>query len=63
MGDLIRILGIEIPDAPEVFLAGIKSDAITLHWTKPPQTSVLKYLIQVNGVNGMFGQSFRAFVC
>lgn len=51
--ELISILGVEVPDAPEVSLAGIKADAITLNWTRPgPLKPVNKYLIQVNGVNG-----------
>jgi hypothetical protein len=52
--ELISILGVEVPDAPAVSLAGIKADAVTLHWTRPGVNKpVLKYLIQVNGVNGM----------
>jgi hypothetical protein len=51
--ELISILGVEVPEPPEVSLAGIKSDAVTLHWTRPGLNKpVLKYLIQVNGVNG-----------
>jgi hypothetical protein len=58
--ELISILGIEVPDSPEVSLAGIKPDAITLHWLRPePDKPVLKYLIQVNGVNGMSRSSMR----
>ncbi|CAD6505282.1 BgTH12-00774 [Blumeria graminis f. sp. triticale] len=50
--ELISILGIEVPDPPEVSLASIKRDAITLYWSKPePQKPVVKYYIQVNGVN------------
>lgn len=53
VNDLISILGVEVPDSPEVSLAGIKHNAITLHWSRPgPQKPVVKYLIQVNGVNG-----------
>ncbi|KAE8451160.1 hypothetical protein EG329_004832 [Mollisiaceae sp. DMI_Dod_QoI] len=58
VNDLISILGVEVPDAPEVSLAGIKHNAITLHWSRPgPQKPVVKYLIQVNGVN--VGESSR----
>ena len=50
---LISILGVEVPESPEVSLAGIKADAVTLHWTRPVLNKpVLKYLIHVNGVNG-----------
>lgn len=53
MPQLISVLGIEVPDPPTVSLAGIKADAVTLHWTRPePHKAVFKYLIQVNGVNG-----------
>ncbi|PQE29951.1 fibronectin type III domain-containing protein [Rutstroemia sp. NJR-2017a WRK4] len=43
---------VEVPEPPEVSLACIKSDSLTLHWT--PSTlnrAVVRYLIQVNGVN------------
>ncbi|KAH8813242.1 hypothetical protein F5884DRAFT_751531 [Xylogone sp. PMI_703] len=57
--DLISILGVEVPDPPEVSLAGIKADAVTLHWTRPGVNKpVVKYLIQVNGVN--VGDSSRS---
>lgn len=51
--ELINTLGVEVPEAPAVSLAGIKADAITLQWTRPGVNKpVNKYLIQVNGVNG-----------
>ncbi|TAQ83548.1 hypothetical protein B7494_g8133 [Chlorociboria aeruginascens] len=57
--ELISILGVEVPDAPIVSLAGIKADVVTLHWTKPGvNRPVVKYLIQVNGVN--VGESSRS---
>ncbi|RKF84085.1 putative fibronectin type iii domain-containing protein [Golovinomyces cichoracearum] len=50
--ELINILGVDVPDPPEVCLAGIKSDSVTLHWSKPdPLKPVIKYFIQVNGLN------------
>ena len=53
MPELISILGVEVPEPPQVSLAGIKADAVTLHWTRPGVNKpVVKYLIQVNGVNG-----------
>lgn len=52
--DLISILGVEVPQPPALSLAGIKSDNITLQWTRPESNKLVhKYLIQVNGVNGM----------
>ncbi|KAI0410015.1 hypothetical protein F4802DRAFT_543035 [Xylaria palmicola] len=52
VNDLIGILGVEVPDAPDVSLAGIRADAATLHWTRPlPTRPVAKFTIQVNGVN------------
>ncbi|KAG9245489.1 hypothetical protein BJ878DRAFT_419084 [Calycina marina] len=50
--ELISILGYDVPEAPSVFLAGIKADAVTLHWTRPGSNKpVVKYMIQINGVN------------
>ncbi|ORY57239.1 uncharacterized protein BCR38DRAFT_461379 [Pseudomassariella vexata] len=50
--ELISILGVDVPDPPDVSLAGIRADAATLHWTRPrPNRPVGKFLIQVNGVN------------
>ncbi|KAI1815554.1 hypothetical protein GGS20DRAFT_542918 [Poronia punctata] len=52
VNDLIGVLGVEVPDAPDVSLAGIRSDAATLNWTRPlPTRPVAKFTIQVNGVN------------
>ncbi|KAM0365540.1 hypothetical protein ACHAPK_009404 [Fusarium culmorum] len=33
--DLINILGVDVPEPPDVSLAGIRSDAATLSWTRP----------------------------
>lgn len=53
VNELIGILGVEVPDAPDVSLAGIRADAATLNWTRPlPTRPVAKFTIQVNGVNG-----------
>ncbi|KAH9906361.1 hypothetical protein F4778DRAFT_644350 [Xylariomycetidae sp. FL2044] len=50
--ELINVLGVEVPDAPDVSLAGIRADAATLNWTRPlPTRPVSKFTIQVNGVN------------
>lgn len=50
--DLINILGVDVPDPPDVSLAGIRADAATLTWTRPrANRPVAKFLIQVNGVN------------
>ncbi|PKS12814.1 hypothetical protein jhhlp_001026 [Lomentospora prolificans] len=52
VGDLIDILKVDVPEAPDVSLAGIRSDAATLEWSRPPSSRpVQKYVIQVNGVN------------
>ncbi|KAK1757377.1 hypothetical protein QBC47DRAFT_155140 [Echria macrotheca] len=49
--ELINILGVDVPDPPDVSLAGIRADAATLNWTRSPANrSVQKFLIQVNGV-------------
>ncbi|KAJ1327902.1 centrosomal protein CEP250 [Microdochium nivale] len=50
--ELIGVLGVDVPDAPDVSLAGIRADAATLNWTRPRvNRPVSKFLIQVNGVN------------
>ncbi|CRK31474.1 hypothetical protein BN1708_005476, partial [Verticillium longisporum] len=50
--DLISILGVDVPEPPDVSLAGIRADAATLSWTRPASNrAVQKFLIQVNGVN------------
>ncbi|KAI0809820.1 hypothetical protein GGR55DRAFT_140649 [Xylaria sp. FL0064] len=52
VNDLIGVLGVEVPNAPDVSLAGIRADAATLNWTRPlPTRPVAKFTIQVNGVN------------
>ncbi|KAL2122821.1 hypothetical protein VTJ04DRAFT_3276 [Mycothermus thermophilus] len=49
--ELINILGVDVPDPPDVSLAEIRADAATIHWTRAPANrSVVKFLIQVNGV-------------
>lgn len=53
--ELINILGVDVPDPPDVSLAEIRADAATVNWTRPPPNrSVQKFLIQVNGVVGEF---------
>lgn len=50
--ELVGLLGLEVPVAPIVSLAGIKADGILLHWKPPDQrSSVLKYLVRVNGID------------
>jgi len=54
--ELISILGVEVPDPPDVSLAEIRADAATVNWTRAPANrSVQKFLIQVNGVVGELG--------
>ncbi|PSR79804.1 hypothetical protein BD289DRAFT_441850 [Coniella lustricola] len=49
--ELIGILGVDVPDAPDVMLAGIGVDKATVNWARPhPNKPVHKFLIQVNGV-------------
>ena len=50
--ELISILGVEVPDAPNVSLTGVKADNVTIHWLPPDSSKpVQSYFIQVNGVN------------
>ena len=48
---LVQVLGLEVPVAPLVSLAGIKADGVLLHWKSPERASVLKYVIRVNGID------------
>lgn len=50
--ELVGLLGLEVPVAPVVSLAGIKADGVLLHWKPPEQrSSVVKYLVRVNGID------------
>ncbi|CAO2657822.1 Nn.00g070820.m01.CDS01 [Neocucurbitaria sp. VM-36] len=49
---LVQVLGLEVPVAPLVSLAGIKADGVLLHWKPPDQrASILKYVIRINGID------------
>lgn len=49
---LVQVLGLEVPVAPLVSLAGIKADGVLLHWKPPDQrAAVLKYVIRINGID------------
>jgi hypothetical protein len=49
---LVQVLGLEVPVAPLVSLAGIRADGVVLHWKPPDQrASVLKYVIRINGID------------
>ncbi|KAL1644039.1 hypothetical protein SLS61_008972 [Didymella pomorum] len=48
---LVQVLGLEVPVAPLVSLAGIKADGVLLHWKSPERASVLKYVIRINGID------------
>jgi hypothetical protein len=57
--ELIGILGVEVPDAPDVSLAGIRADAAVLNWSRAQvKKPVEKFLIQVNGVVGEQNNAF-----
>ncbi|KAF2006648.1 hypothetical protein P154DRAFT_517697 [Amniculicola lignicola CBS 123094] len=50
--ELVALLGLEVPVAPIVSLAGIRADGVLLHWKPPDQrASVLKYVIRINGID------------
>ncbi|ROW14245.1 hypothetical protein VPNG_04234 [Cytospora leucostoma] len=49
--ELINILGVDVPDPPDVMLAYIGIDKATVNWARPhPSKPVQKFLIRVNGV-------------
>ena len=53
MPELINILGVDVPDPPDVMLAYIGIDKATVNWARPhPTKPVQKFLIRVNGVVG-----------
>ncbi|KAF1954637.1 hypothetical protein CC80DRAFT_493759 [Byssothecium circinans] len=50
--ELVNLLGLEVPVSPQVSLAGIKADGVSLHWKPPDQrTSIVKYVIRINGID------------
>ncbi|KAI9689969.1 MAG: hypothetical protein M1822_009851 [Bathelium mastoideum] len=49
--DLINLLGLEVPTAPKVSLAAVKSDGFALHWKAPSsRSSIVKHHIRLNGI-------------
>ncbi|KAJ4982548.1 fibronectin type iii domain protein [Stagonosporopsis vannaccii] len=48
---LVHVLGLEVPVAPLVSLAGIKADGVLLHWKSPERAAVVKYVVRVNGID------------
>ena len=60
--ELVALLGLDIPPAPEVSLAGITSDSVVLY-CKPPdqQYASLTQSIHVNGIKGK--HSTRRIIC
>ncbi|KAF2435913.1 hypothetical protein EJ08DRAFT_692487 [Tothia fuscella] len=50
--ELISLLGLEVPIAPTLSLAGIRADGIVLNWKPPEQQklSTVKHHINVNGI-------------
>ncbi|KAI9792620.1 MAG: hypothetical protein M1835_007753 [Candelina submexicana] len=56
--ELIEVLGIEVPEAPNVSLIAIEEESVRLKWSKPiPQDTVVKYYVLVNGCR--VGESSR----
>ncbi|KAK0650851.1 hypothetical protein DIS24_g6424 [Lasiodiplodia hormozganensis] len=49
--DLIKLLGLDVPAAPRVSLAGIKADGAVFHWEPAePRSGIQAYQIKINGV-------------
>jgi len=53
LDELIGLLGLEKPAAPSVSLAGVKADAIVLHWKPREQSKAVRHHVYINGVQGM----------
>ncbi|KAF2753157.1 hypothetical protein EJ05DRAFT_227101 [Pseudovirgaria hyperparasitica] len=47
--ELTTLLGLEVPRAPVVSLAGVKADGVLLHW-KTLERNIVKYIVKMNGV-------------
>lgn len=52
LDELIGLLGLEKPAAPTVSLAGVKADAVILHWKAREQSKGVRHSVHVNGING-----------
>lgn len=52
LDELIGLLGLEKPAAPSVSLAGVKADAVILHWKAREQSKGVRHSVHVNGING-----------
>ena len=51
--ELVNLLGLDIPPAPDVSLAGITSESVILYLKPPdPQYVLLTHSIHVNGIKG-----------
>lgn len=48
---LVQLLGLDVPEAPELAVAGVKADAVTLHWeTDDERKAAYRYEVHLNNV-------------
>jgi hypothetical protein len=51
--ELIHLLGLDVPVAPNLALAGLKADGFLIRWKPVDQRGpTVKYRMTINGVNG-----------
>ncbi|KAG5358315.1 Myosin-10 [Yarrowia sp. B02] len=55
---LIRLLGVDIPERPEICVDHVSDSSVTLRWPKPEKTTAHKHIIEVNGIKA--GESSRS---
>lgn len=50
---LIRLLGVDIPESPDICVDHLSESSVTLRWPKPEKaTTSQKHIIEVNGIKG-----------
>lgn len=55
---LIRLLGVDIPERPDICVDHVSDSSVTLRWPKPEKTTAHKHIIEVNGIKA--GESSRS---
>ncbi|KAG5361799.1 hypothetical protein CJU90_3245 [Yarrowia sp. C11] len=55
---LIRLLGVDIPERPEICVDHVSDSSVTLRWPKPEKSTAHKHIIEVNGIKA--GESSRS---
>lgn len=56
--ELIHLLGLDVPIAPTLALAGLKADGLLIHWKPLDQKSNRRYNLTINGITGKHGPGY-----